>query len=379
MRCYKMEWHNRYGDRGWLESYRPTAIVTGAKEFSIGEAIVLSLLDAVPNINVISISRNDNRDLRRRFGDRVFFVPMDLNPLNYRGGLDEFQDTLYGKIDLGLKHFQKEGDMEPGHIDFLFNNAGIYDFGSLTKTSNDSISNLVGVNYLGHVMTAKTVMKLNEDNNFDNSRNFRLCEVGSFQGVDVRGGRPVYAPSKAAGLDFCQSLTRGNEAEVVSYIAVGPVDTYMLHANHWSTKAGGDKQFIDSIFSSDSEAYKAIFIDGNQQYFESYISNFDETVQAKLKETYSKYLQTREKYAKIENFATELTAGVGRNIVKRMLQSSKDWPSDIVIYNRQWNSGNNSFFNGYLSIPLDPSLERGYDKLSRIIGGNVNEVDWKEV
>ncbi len=373
-----MDWHNRYENKEWLENYNPIAIVTGVKEFSIGEAIALNLLKSVPKINIICISRNDNKNLLKRLGNQGIFISMDLNPLNY-GSLDEFQNSLEDEVRKGIKHFENPDIQEPCGIDFLFNNSGVYDFGPLTKTPNESINNLIGVNYVGHVLTAKTVMALNEDRDFNNPKNFRLCEVGSFQGVDIRSGRPVYAPSKAVGIDFCQSLVRGNEVEMISYIAVGPVDTYMLHANHWSTKAGGDKEFIDNIFSNDAQTYKSIFIDGNQEAFGTYIAGLKKSLQTKLKETYSKYLEVRKKYAKTKNFATELADDVGGNIVKRMLQSSKDHPSDIVVYNKQWNNKTKTFFKGYTSRTFDPALEGGYDKLSSILGKDVDKIKWKEI
>jgi len=341
-----------------------TAIVTGTKEFSLGESIVLNLQSAVPDINIITISRTANESLNSKLGEQGFFIQMDLNPHNHGKGdraLDNFQSSLYHKIRMAFVDFEKRGRLSHKGIDFLFNNAGVYDFGPLTKISNKSISNLVGVNYVGHLMVAKTVMILNEDNGINNSTDFRLCEVGSFQGLRPRTGRSVYSPSKAAGIDACHSLADGNEVEVVSYIAVGPIDTYMLHANHWETKSGGSKEFIDQIFDSDKELYKSIFVDGNMKSFENCLSNFKKVERDKLKETYSKYLKVREKYAKTETLAIESAEDVAKSIVSRMLQPADTLPSDILFFDKQWNG--KEFFKGYSSVPF-----KDYDKLERIFG-----------
>jgi len=341
-----------------------TAIITGVKEFSLGESIALKLQSMVKDINIILISRAENKRLSSRLGEQGIFIQMDLNPFNYGKGeeaFEIFQQQLIKKIVLTSDEFKKKGRLNNKGIDFLFNNAGVYDFGPLTKISNKSISNLVGVNYVGHLMVAKTVMILNEDNGINNSTDFRLCEVGSFQGLRPRAGRSVYSPSKAAGVDACHSLADGNEVEVVSYIAVGPIDTYMLHANHWETKSGGSKEFIDQIFDSDKELYKSIFVDGNMKSFKNCLSNFKKVEQDKLKENYSKYLKVREKYAKTETLAIESAEDVAKSIVSRMLQPADTHPSDILFFDKQWDG--KEFFKGYSSVPF-----KDYDKLERIFG-----------
>src|SRR5205823_6536153 len=72
--------------------------------------------------------------------------------------------------------------------------------------------------------------------------------------------RPVYAPSKAAGIDFDGALFEGKEVARSVYFAPAAIDTHMLHFNHWVKKARGSEKLFAYVRDGDRKQYEAIFI-----------------------------------------------------------------------------------------------------------------------
>jgi hypothetical protein len=84
--------------------------------------------------------------------------------------------------------------------------------------------------------------------------------VGSYHALHCEPLRSIYLSSKAYGLDLCASLVAGGEVCSSAYLALGPVDTPMLHWNHWVKKAGGPERFFSDVLAGSSAVYGAIFV-----------------------------------------------------------------------------------------------------------------------
>ena len=351
-----------------------TALVTGVAPLSLGEAIVDNLHKQQPTATIITVDQRRNPALESRLGDHGAAIELDLNPLHYGSGAEGFSffaAQLRRELVNALSHFERD-EMRSDGITFLFNNAGVYGFGPLVDTTYETIADLAGVNYLGQLLTAQTVMILNKELggvNF-NSQRFRLCKVGSFQGINLRAGRPVYAPSKAIGLDIAQTLALGHETKTVIYLAVGPIDTHMLHYNLWN-KAGGEDDFVRGLYARDIDSYRAVFVNGNEQAFRRITEDYPQPQRDEHLAMYSRYVALKEQYAQTAEFATESADDIGRDVVARMIEP--DCTSGILVFDKQWDGKN--YVRRVAHRAFDPEVPGAYNKFTTIVNG----VTWQEL
>ena len=213
-------------------------------------------------------------------------IKFDLNPLAYRGGLVEFGNTLRACLRRVLNTVQSPG------IHCLIQSAGVYDFGSLLEHDPPRRANIYGVNLLGHMEVLYNIMALNTELGFDNPKGLTVIDVGSTQGLHIRARRPLYAPSKAAGIDFCNAIHMGGEVQRCIYFAPAPIDTHMLHRNHWITKAGGSLEFFERVFGGSRERYRSIFIDCSEWALLDAISELSFDLQ-EVRQSFEKYCSIR--------------------------------------------------------------------------------------
>ena len=227
-------------------------LVTGAARYSLGEAIVLEYLKQSPNAKLFTINRTANPDLDPRISQIVF----DLNPLNHPGGIDEFDNEISELLDQSVQATGARG------IDCLVQTAGAYDYGLLTEDDAIRRSRILGLNILGSVEVLSSVLHLNTRYPPSNQVGLTHVFIGAFQGLEVREKRQLYASSKAWAIDFCSSLEAGREVERCIYAAPGPIDTPMLHRNHWVNKAKGSERLFEEILRGPREQYEAVFLRG---------------------------------------------------------------------------------------------------------------------
>jgi len=228
-------------------------VVTGFARHSLGEAVVRAFLGRGTGAHVIGIDRIQNPELAEY---RNFLqIEFDLNPLNCKMGLGAFAATLGERLSHAVT------TTECGGIEFLIQCAGAYEFGRLLDHDVERRSEVLGVNVLGVTEVLHSVMALNRRLRRKNDKEFTHILVGSYQGLYARDGRPVYAPSKAYGIELCTSLDEGGEVARCIYLAPGPIDTPMLHRNHWVTRVGGNEDFFNEALGGPSKTYKSIFVD----------------------------------------------------------------------------------------------------------------------
>jgi hypothetical protein len=108
-------------------------------------------------------------------------------------------------------------------------------------------------------------MSLNAARGIDNATTLAHIDIGSFQGLYARAERPVYAPSKAAGIDLDGALFAGKEVARSIYFAPAAIDTHMLHFNHWVKKANGSEKLFAHVRDGNRSQYEAIFIRGDEE------------------------------------------------------------------------------------------------------------------
>jgi NAD(P)-dependent dehydrogenase (short-subunit alcohol dehydrogenase family) len=225
-------------------------LITGASRHSLGEAIVREYLRRRPDIRIVVINKLSNPDLGATVGEII----MDLNPLNHARGLVGFAAELKDKIEYGITEAGCSG------IECLVQGAAVYDFGPLTSYDTARRGRLLGLNILGTVEVLFSVCALNDRLRRLSEKSLTQIFVGAFQGLQVRAGRQLYASSKAWAIDFCAALVEGREIPRCLYVAPGPIDTPMLHRNHWVNKASGPEQFFEQVLRGTRAEYESIFL-----------------------------------------------------------------------------------------------------------------------
>lgn len=231
---------------------RGCTVVTGVARHSLGEALVRALLSRAAGHQIIGIDRIPNPELDDVPSFRQ--VIFDLNPLSGPQGLAAFatalEDALAGAVTATGNH----------GVEYLVQCAGLYDFGTFLDHDVQRRTELLGLNVLGTTEVLHAVMSLNHRVQRRNEKELTHILVGSFQGLFARARRPIYAPSKAYGIDLCASLVEGGEVAKCIYLAAGPIDTPMLHWNHWVRKAGGPEEFFKKALGGPRERYASVFI-----------------------------------------------------------------------------------------------------------------------
>jgi hypothetical protein len=141
----------------------------------------------------------------------------------------------------------------------------VYDFGTFLEHDASRRERLLGLNVLGTTEVLYAAMALNNRLKVENKEDFTFVLISSFQGLDARGWRPIYAPSKAYGIDLCASLFDGQEVAKCICAVPAPIDTPMLHRNHWVNKAHGSEGFFTKILDGSRVIYRSIFVDCNEE------------------------------------------------------------------------------------------------------------------
>jgi NADP-dependent 3-hydroxy acid dehydrogenase YdfG len=229
--------------------------ITGIARHSLGEALVARLLRAGTDWRIIGVDRVANPALGSR--ERFREITLDLDALDDPRGVAAFANTVAGRLSEAL-----EANGRPP-VRCLVQSAGVYDAGIFVEHDFPRRRRLLGVNLIGHVEMLHAVMHLNAGLGVDNAITLSHIDVGSFQGLVPRAERALYVLSKGAAIDLAAAMQAGGELHRSLYFAPGPVDTHMLHRNHWVVKARGSAELFDGLWARDAPAYKAAFIDGD--------------------------------------------------------------------------------------------------------------------
>lgn len=238
---------------------------------------------AGPSKPVVGVDWETNPSLHNRswLSQRHF----DLNPLNSRDGIS-FADKLRKLLESSI---QGRGV----GVRLLVQCAGTYGYGPFLETSVETRRQILGLNILGVTELLHAVMKLNSRRRLQNETQLHHILVGSSQGLYARKDRAVYAASKAYGIDFCSSLAEGGDVASCSYLAVGPIDTPMMHRNHWVSKLGGPKRFFDLLLAGNISDYRSVFITCDKSALERIAKNRFPRHARRLLATFAKYKELR--------------------------------------------------------------------------------------
>ena len=236
-------------------------VLTGVAQHWLGEAIAYACVRRTPPVPIVGIDRVENPDLSQN--SMFQHLEFDLNPLNSTEGFRSFGKVLLAKLSGLVQDSESEG------VEYLVQCAGAYDRGMFVDYDAERRARVLGLNILGAIEVLHTVMSLNDRLGWQNNERFTHILVGSFQGLNVREERSIYAASKAFGIDLCASMVAGCELAKCMYVAPGPLDTPMLHRNHWVSRAGGSEEFFDKVLKDTRDRYRLIFVNCDESPLET--------------------------------------------------------------------------------------------------------------
>lgn len=258
-------------------------LVTGTGPHSIGESLVALLLQATEE-QILAADVRENPLLRSR--ERFHSIEVDLNPLVHSAGCLTFFNTV---SDLLLKALVKAHQQ---NISCVVQGSGVYKAGRLADMGPLERINTFGVNLLGHAEVLAAVMQLNSRSGTDNSTSLIHVDIGSFQGLKARADRSIYISSKAAGVSFAASLAAGRELYRSIYLAPGPVDTHMLHYNHWVVKAGGSEAEFGRLKAAPRDMYRSVLVDCSDKSLHS-LFRYGKHEAMALQQQFERYKEAR--------------------------------------------------------------------------------------
>jgi NAD(P)-dependent dehydrogenase (short-subunit alcohol dehydrogenase family) len=242
----------------------PVILVTGTGRNSLGEAMVEALCAARPGVPILAIDRQPAPSLKAR--GNVSSMALDLNPFSPAVDYEQFADGLNAAL-IGMQR-----DLRFGGISATILSAGTYEYGPFAEMSPDQRSRLVGVNICGKIEVLHAALLMNKRLGVSNSDEFTFMEIGALHALDTPAHRSLYSATKAIGLDLCASMHRGEEVRRAIYIAPGPIDTPMLHRNHWVSKERGPVEFFDFVRAQEGSLYNDVFVECNEARFNEAVS-----------------------------------------------------------------------------------------------------------
>lgn len=269
-------------------------VVTGTRQFSLGAELIdrlahLAPLSTILAIDVEPVTAPAKNVLVRRF---------NLNPFEEQQGFAVWSTQLHE-----LLHSLKLAGGPERPVRGLFLGAAQYQVGRYESSTADERAAVLGCNVAGKWEVLHAVMRLNADLGFDNGQELDIFDVGSLHTVRHSSHRALYNPTKAAGLELCTVLLNGSEVRRAVHLAPGPVDTPMLHWNHWVLKEHGDPAFLTLVKDHCPSLYRSIFREGDSASLAAaqYVLEIkDETV----RDVFARYVHRRAVLAQSEEGIT---------------------------------------------------------------------------
>ena len=231
----------------------PAILVTGTAKYSLGDSFVRKYCSHLDHLPLITLDRHLNPGLDRY--KKVNAAQINLNPFDYSGGYPSFENELKVALHNAINRLSCNA------INTALLSAGLYSSGSFTEQTLETRMDLLGVNICGKYEVLHSVLSLNQKYGFDNRKEFTLVDIGSTHGLSPSRGRSLYAPSKAFGLNLCVALQDGKEVRRCIHLALGPIDTHMLHRNYWVIKEQGPASFLEYLLLHREELYHKIFVE----------------------------------------------------------------------------------------------------------------------
>ena len=260
-------------------------VVTGTAPYSFGEKLVIEFASQQPNTLIIAMDRITNPAIRHLSNVRE--ICTDLDALASQS-IIAFGEGVYNLL---VEVLHRESVQAIRLVCF---SAGVYEYGDFANLPTNQRLRLYGLNILGKAEALHAILRINSELSFDNRDGLTVGDIGSLHGLRLTPSRSLYSACKAFGLDFVIALHRGREIRRGVHIVPGPIDTHMLHRNHWISKAGAPSNLFEAIRGSGGDAYWRIFAECNESEFVQWVHHVGQD-EVLMCDYFKKYIDVRRK------------------------------------------------------------------------------------
>jgi hypothetical protein len=297
----------------------PRTLVAGAREFSLGAAILQELSAAHPDASVLAVDIEPITSA----SPNIIKCQVDLNPFQCRDGFEVWSARLYTQI----KSFVQLKN-PPVPIRSVFLGVGRYQVGKFVDSTAAERADILGCGVMGKLEILHSVMRLNAECGFDSAAGLFVIDVGSLHTLRHTSRRAIYHSAKAAGLELCRDLVSGSEIRRAIHLAPGPLDTPMLHWNHWVLKENGSPRFPDLVRTELPVLYSPIFRGGDRDAFGAAVEELKVDA-VEVRAVFERYLHRRRMLSETEEGITAPEALAGY-LAPELLLNARSVESGIL-------------------------------------------------
>lgn len=225
------------------------SIVCGAARGSVGEAICDHLLssDRDRRLLRVDIAANPRLD-----SARSAFISHD-----FRRSRSPDSASLVSQCKEWVAELTHES--QGPFIDSVYYCSGVYHSSPIAMWGDNDPNDVICVNLTGFLDVLRCVAVLRQCGDVMGGPAPRVCYVGSDHALRCTANRAVYVAAKIGAVGALIALAKEGAISAATWVAVGPIDTPMLHCNHWVIKSGGDRRFFDFALQSSDRDYDKVF------------------------------------------------------------------------------------------------------------------------
>lgn len=195
---------------------KKVAVITGAAG-GIGKALAIEAAAQDYQLALADLDRNALNHLQQRFGNNAMATQIDVSDAE------------------SMQSFANEVFDQYGHVDLLFNNAGIFNTGTIIDQSPNDWQKIMQVNFFGILNGIQAFAPRMVDRN----RKSYIVNTASVSGLYAFPMVGSYAVSKSAVIALSEVLNiemvQGKGNVQVSVICPGAVKTGILNPDRYNT------------------------------------------------------------------------------------------------------------------------------------------------
>lgn len=234
---------------------RRIALVCGAAPGSVGEALCERFRHTGAVDFVLYLDRTENPNLATA---GITFAACDFSARSASDPESVSRNICNAILSLA----QENGKAVVSHLFFC---SGIYANSTIGDWDIVTTTNIISINLVGLFLTLHGIHQAHASQHAARATSHvAVYFMGSEHAVSASAGRAAYCAAKTGAVGALLSLRRSCCIGSAVWIAVGPIDTPMLHRNQWVIKARGSEQYYEFVTRQTGVDYNYVFRDCDQ-------------------------------------------------------------------------------------------------------------------